>query len=178
MMTPEEKAERARQRMIQKAREYSTRTYSARYVSSVFQRMIRAEAAALPEGLTPAVVDGKMHHVGRFVGQCVCVTCGRVTPWTNSVMQTGHFLPSRCFSILYEEGDQGNVAPQCIRCNKYEHGAPDRFRLWMASVRGEETIERLEKLKATTRQFSRDELVDMKIGYSARLKAAEQRMQS
>jgi len=160
-LTPQQKADRARQRMIEKAHESSTGTYSAKFVAPVFQRMIRAEAAARPECLSPAVVEGKMHHVGRFVRQCVCVTCGRVAPWTskNGIIQTGHFLPSRCFSILYEED---NVAPQCIRCNNYEHGALDRFRL--------------TRLKATKRQFTHEELVDMRIGYKARLEAAVKRM--
>ena len=74
-LTPEEKAERARQRMLDKARQYSLGTY-ARQAAAIFQRMIRAEAAALPKGLTPAIVDGQVRDVFRKVGQCVCVTCG------------------------------------------------------------------------------------------------------
>ena len=179
-LTPEDKAKRARQRKIQKAKEYSLGTYSRKFVAPVFQRMIRAEAGALPEGFTPAIVKGHLRDVLRCVGQCACVTCGRVLLWFNrsassGSMDTGHFLASRCASILYEED---NVSPQCVRCNQHEHGAQDRYRLWMVAVRGEETIERLERLKNTPRQFTRDELVDMRIGFEARLKAAEERMET
>lgn len=174
-LTAEEKAERARQRMIEKANEMSTSTYSRKFVAPVFQKMIRAEAAAQPAGWERVIAGGRLMKVHRCVGQCVCVTCGKVSPWKtpNGTMEAGHFLPGRTFAILYEED---NVAPQCAYCNKHLHGAPDRFRLWMSEVRGEDTIDRLTRLKATTRQFSREELVDMRIAYQVRLKAAEERM--
>ena len=175
-LTDKEKAERARNRMIETARQWSTRTYSGRYVSKIFQRMIRAEAAARPVGMAHAVVDGKVIQVFRRIGQCVCITCGKVEPWSGGLggMHTGHFLGSRCFSILYEEE---GVAPQCSYCNRYQSGSPQKFRVWMLAVRGEGVVARLERLKATTRTFTRDELVDMRIAFAARLKAAEQEME-
>lgn len=100
------------------------------------------------------------------------MTCGKVQAWNGGIggMHTGHFLGSRCFSILFEED---NVAPQCSSCNRYHSGMPDQFRLWMEHVRGVEVIERLERLKATTRRFTRDELVDMRIEFKQRMKKAE-----
>lgn len=174
-LTPEEKTARARQRMIEKAREYTLGTYCAKFVASVFQKMIRAEAGARPDGITRAVVDGVVCGIARFVGECVCVTCGKVRPWTTTGgdMQTGHFLGSRRNSILFEES---GVAPQCSKCNGYRDGAPQEYRQWMLSVRGKETVERLEALKHTVRQFTREELVDMRIKYTARLKAAIEKM--
>src|SRR5678815_696331 len=85
---------------------------------------------------------------------------------------TGHFLASRVNSILFEED---NVAPQCSSCNFYRSGEQQLFRKWMLEVRPE-AVERLERLKTQSKQFTRDELVDMRIGYAARLKAAEERM--
>jgi len=175
-LTAEDKAARARQRKIDTARQYSTGTYVDRYVAPVFQRMIRAEAGARPPSGSPAMVNGVCQYVVRVVGECVCVTCGKVRPWTTAAgeMQTGHFLPSRRLSILFEEA---NVAPQCVWCNQHRGGALEDYRLWMETVRGTKVIERLTRLKATTiRQVTREELVDMRIGYEARLKAAEQRM--
>ena len=170
-MTPYERAGRARQRMLDKAREYTLGTY-ARQVATVFQQVVRAEAAALPAGNTPAVVDGQLSAVFRRVGECVCVTCGKVGPWSGGLggMHAGHFIGSRCNSILFEEC---NVAPQCSHCNRYRSGEQQLFRVWMLRVRGRETVERLERLKAETRHFTREQLVDMKIEYKARLKAAE-----
>ena len=178
-LTADQKIERARQRMLDKARQLETAgTYARRFVAPLFQRMIRAEAAALPNGLTPAVLYGSVGQVYRSVGFCVCVTCGKVRAWKGNAVgggeiETGHFLASRRNSILFEET---NVAPQCKFCNRHRSGEQQLFRKWMLLVRGADIVERLEQLKNTVRTFDRDELVDMRIGYAARLKAAEQRM--
>ncbi len=174
-LTSEEKADRARQRMIEKSEEYQTSTYVSRFVAPVFQRMIRASFAVQIAGTSKAIVGGELKEVFRRVGECVCVTCGNVEPWSGNIggMHTGHFLGSRRFAILFEEA---NVAPQCSHCNYHKGGAPQEFRRWMLAVRGAGVVERLERLKATIRQFTREELVDMRIEYSARLKAAIERM--
>ena len=170
--TPEQRAARRRQRMIDKAREYQVGTYSRKFVAPVFQQMIRAEAAALLCGGSPAIVDGDLSFVQRLVGECVCITCGKVHPWKGGVdrfsgMHTGHYLASRRNSILFEED---NVAPQCSHCNYQNGGEQQLFSKWMLAVRGIETIERLEALKRTVVVFSRDELVDMRISFADRLK--------
>ena len=171
-------AERRRKRMIEKAREYQVGTYSRKFVAPVFQQMIRAESAAKPPGETMAIVDGELTLVARLVGQCVCVTCGKVHPWKGGLnryggMHTGHFLASRRNSILFEED---NVAPQCSSCNYIRAGEQYLFRKWMVETRGLSAIERLEDLKATVVVFSREELVDMRIGFNERLKAAKEAM--
>lgn len=174
-LTPEEKAARARNRMLEKAKEYQTGTYIRKFVSPIFQKMIRAEAGADPRRYLTAVVDGEIRQVEREIGQCVCITCGKVQKWDSGIkgMHTGHFLASRRNSILFEED---NVAPQCSRCNFYLSGAPQAFRTWMFAVRGLEVVEHLERLKTESVSFDREELVDMRIEYAARLKAAEARM--
>ena len=174
-LTSSEKAKRARNRMLDKAREMSTGTYITKFVAVDFQRMIRAEAAAEPDGYTLAVVEGHVQHVLRRRGECICITCGQRQYWNSGLggMHTGHFLPSRRNSILFEEG---NVAPQCSKCNRYRSGAPQEFRQWMLAVRGELVVERLEQLKRTVVQFSREELVDKRIEFAARLRAAVERM--
>ena len=169
--TPEQIATRRRQRMIDKAREYQVGTYSRKFVAPVFQQMIRAEAAVLP-GSILAIVGGELLSVPRTIGECVCITCGKVHPWKGGVdrfsgMHTGHYLASRRNSILFEED---NVAPQCSHCNYQNGGEQQLFSKWMLAVRGAETIERLEALKRTVVVFSRDELVDMRISFADRLK--------
>jgi len=174
-LLPEEKAQRERERLIKKAREMSSGTYCRKFVAPLFQRMIRAEDASEPAWATKAVVNGELIGVYRRVGQCVCITCGNVNAWDSGIkgMHTGHFLASRRNSILLEEA---NCAPQCSSCNFYRSGAPNEFRQWMLAVRGLDVIERLETLKRQSVSFSRDDLVDMKIAFSARLKAAELKM--
>jgi hypothetical protein len=173
-ISSEEKAKRARERMLEKAKEFQTTTY-VRKVAAVFQRMIRAEAAADPRQFVTAVVDGTIQQVERSLGQCVCITCGRVMRWEGKHIHTGHFLASRRNSILLEET---NVAPQCAHCNGYQGGMPQEYRLWMRMVRGPEAIERLERLKVESRTFGREELVDLRIAYAARLAAAEETMRN
>ncbi len=177
-MTAEEKASRARQRMIEKAREVSPATYARRSVAQVFQKMVRAESAALPEGMTPAVVDGRIERVFRLVGQCVCVTCGKVGPWKGNYIgggdiETGHFVASRRASVLLEAH---NAHAQCKHCNRHLGGNQANYELWMQYVYGPGEPDRLRQLKHTTRKFTHEELVDLKIEYSRRLKAAKERM--
>jgi predicted butyrate kinase (DUF1464 family) len=179
-MTLEEKRRRARERMLDKAEEYTPGTYCRKFVAPEFQKMVRAEAGSQPPGYTPAVVAGELAQVFRNLGQVVCVTCGKVGPWSGGTgrfggMHTGHFIASRCNSILFE---LANVAPQCSHCNVFQGGAVPAFRIWMEHVRGPEEINRLHILKNTVVRFSREELVDMKISFTARFRAAIERMES
>lgn len=173
-LSPEDKADRERERMIETAKQFSTGTYCRKFVAPLFQKMIRAEAGAAG-GRAIAVVDGSIRDVDRRVGQCVCITCGKVDSWDSGIkgIHTGHFLASRRNSILLEED---NVAPQCSSCNFFRHGAPNEFRTWMLANRGLSTIERLETLKRQSVTFSREDLVDMRIKFNRRLKAAQAKM--
>lgn len=174
----QDKADRSRQRMLERAKQFQIGTYTRR-VAGEFQLMIRAEAGADLRPYVTAIVDGEVRQVARSLGQCVCVTCGKVLPWKGNgpwkenALHTGHFLASRRNSILFEEE---NVAPQCSHCNYHRDGEQQLFRKWMLAVRGAETVERLERLKTEVRTFTREELVDMRIGFAARLKDAEARM--
>jgi len=169
------KEARARQRLLDTAKTMAAGTYCRKVVAPLFQRMIRAEAAALPDGFSDCVHDGSLVFAGRIVGQCVCITCGNVDSWNSGIkgMHTGHFLASRRNSILLEED---NVAPQCASCNFYRSGAPTEFRMWMEHVRGIEVIKRLQALKRQSVTFSREDLVDMRIAFRDRLKLAEAKM--
>ncbi len=174
-LTEAQKAHNSRERMLQVAKQYSTGTYIRKYVAPLFQEMIRAEFGAAPEGLTTVVVNCDLGQAFRTVGQCACVTCGTIKAWDSGIkgIHCGHFLASRVNSIVFEED---NVAPQCSACNFYRSGEQQLFRKWMTAVRPE-AIERLERLKTTSKQFDRETLVDMRIAYKTRLDAAIQTMQ-
>jgi hypothetical protein len=147
-------------------------------VAVVFQAMIRAEAGASTLSSTMAVKNGELTLVPRRIGQCVCVTCGRVCPWKGGQgmfkLDSGHFLGGRG-SILFEETC---VAPQCCGCNKYGSGKPQEYRRWMEAVYGIEEIERLEFMRRQPLSRTRDQLVDMRIKFDRRLKAAELKMKA
>ena len=176
MLSDKEKSHRRRTRMIQTAKQYTTGTYKTRFVATVFQRMIRAEAAAERPDYYAAMVKGHLVGVHRQVGQCVCVTCGDPGSWSSGLggMHTGHFLGSRAMSILFEPQ---NVAVQCARCNTFRGGMPQEYRHWMIHTRGLDAVVRLEMLKVEPRRFSREELVDMRIEFRRRLKEAERAIQ-
>jgi len=178
-LSPEEKARRKRDRMIEKAEEMSLGTYSRKFVAPVFQAMIRAEAAAKPRNREDVIMQGVVFEVIRDVGECVCVTCGKLKPWKNhggtaGGMDTGHFLAGGGASIVFEET---NAHPQCVGCNQHLSGNQGNYTIWMQHVYGQDEIDRLKRLKAETRQFTREELVDLKIEYKTRLDAAIARMQ-
>lgn len=160
--------------MLEKSKEFQTSTYIRKFVAPDFQKMIRAEAGA-KVGTVWVVVDGC--YVGRqsHLGECRCVTCGKAFPWRGSNgIDTGHFVGSRCNSIIFEET---NVAPQCVRCNRYLSGNQEAYATWMRNQYGPPEIERLQRLRNESRQFAREELVAMRIGYMDRLKAAKGAMQ-
>ena len=180
-ISPEEKAQRTRERMLQVASRSQVGTYTRSVVAPLFQKMIRAEVAASEVPAFPAIVQGELAIVTRQIGQCVCVTCGKVLPWKGNgpwkenLLHTGHFLASRRNSILFEEE---NCWPQCSHCNYVQSGEQQLFRKWMLAVRGAEVVERLERLKNEMRTFDRETLVDMRIAYQKRLDAAILRMQN
>lgn len=173
-LSKEEKAKRKRDRMIEFAKTLQLGTFAAK-VARIFQKMIRAEAGAKHEVKFPAVVDGEVKYIKRELGYCVCITCGKVEPWNAGIerLHTGHFLASRRQSILF---DEDNVAPQCAGCNYHNSGSPQEYRRWMIDQRGIEAVERLERLKTQSVTYSREELVDMRIDFSDRLKVAEESM--
>lgn len=178
MIPPELKAKRARQKLLEKAKEYTTGTYSRKFVAGTFQRMVRAEAGADQRRFAIAVVDGKVQQVARSLGECVCVTCGKIAFWTGNgigggEIETGHFIGSRRVSILFEER---NAHPQCKNCNRHLYGNHGCYEMWMRAVYGQEEIDRLRRLKNASITFDREQLVDFRIAFQARLKAAMEKM--
>ena len=170
-LSDEQKAERARARMLGKARELSVGTYMTRFTAPDFQRMIRAEAAADPKPYAVCVVQGEMRDVKRSVSECACVTCGKVRPWKvdkhsgKEGIDCGHFVPRQHTGAIL---DEKNVAPQCQYCNGPLGGNFAMFMLWMQSERAEH-IDRLLAWKHTTCPFPMLwEQVDLRIGYRKR----------
>ena len=161
---------------IELCKSIGTAKYRNKFVAPAFQAMVRAEAGAMPDGVSLAVLNGVRHYIPRRLGQCVCITCGGVHPWKGSnMLDSGHFCSRKDQGVLF---DPQNCHPQCKNCNKYGNGKPQEYRLWMETVYGIETIERLETTKRQSIAFTRDELVDKRIEYSRRLKAAELKMKA
>ena len=171
-LSPEEKAARARQKTLDQWKAFSIQTCRTK-TAREFQKMTRAEAAAQPNGYTNAMDHGMLVMVYRHVGECVCVTCGKVLPWNTKGMHTGHWIGRVHQSTLMEPD---NVAPQCYTCNEPLRGNVREYTMWMEHVRGREVIERLQAIKRQPVSFTREDLVDRRIDYSRRLKAAIAKM--
>ncbi len=151
--------------MIEKAKEKGPSRYRSQVVAKTYQRMVRAEAAAEPSGLTVAFMDGMVKEVFREVGQCVCVTCGLVGPWNGKAygggpIETGHYLAGRTASTVFAPT---NSNPQCKTCNQHLSGNQGAYTAWMLHVYGQEESDSLQRLKNTVRQFTLEELVDLNI---------------
>jgi len=167
-----EKAGRVRQRLIDRSKAYSLQKCKGE-TARIYQRMIRAEHAAQKPGYTLAVYRDEVIEIRRYVGQCVCVTCGKVMPWNVKGMHAGHWISRTHTSTLF---DEDNINPQCAGCNDHGRGMPHEYRQWMLAVKGQETIDRLLRRKVESVTFCREDLVDMRIEFGARLKAAEKAM--
>lgn len=175
MSTMNIKEEKRFTKMMEKANQLQKPTYMRKFLAPSFQLMIRAEAGA-SIGLVPVVIDGEFQHRFKGLGECRCVTCGKIGPWKGGSaaagggMNTGHFISSRCNSIVLEET---NVAPQCAHCNLYLSGNQECYSTWMLHVHGRDEMDRLRRLRNEKRQFSKEEMVGLRIGFMDRLKAAE-----
>ncbi len=176
-LTEAQKKYNKRERTLQTAKQCSIGTYMGK-VAAKYQRMVRAEAGAKPAGMVAAVMLGAVVMVWRDAGQCVCVTCGKVGPWTGNyfgggAIETGHFVPGRYASILFEPS---NSHPQCKHCNHHLGGNQANYELFIQYAYGRKEPDRLRRLKNESRRFTHEELVDMKLEFQARLKAAEEQM--
>lgn len=129
---------------------------------SDFNRMIRVEAA-----------DDR--------GICTCVTCGKTRLW-NDKMDAGHFLAGSRQSIRFEESC---VHPQCHSCNtgSCSHVNPwaggqkketvtIAYTRYMLERYGQDEIDRLIRLRETSRTWSIDELRVMRAEYKRRTSIA------
>ena len=79
-------------RMLAKSREYQIGTYICKFVAPEFQRLIRLEAATQEPRREPAMVECQLSSVWREIGECVCVTCGRVAAWKGNQIGGGEMV--------------------------------------------------------------------------------------
>ena len=144
-------------------------TFLQKFVARDLQKAIRAEAGAFV-GRVKAVVGGKVATIESKLGEVVCVTCGKVMPWSASGTHAGHFVPGRAASIVLEEI---GIHPQCYVCNEQLSGSQAAYEKYMLEVYGQEVIDELRAMARETKQWDREELVVKRYGYRERIKRAE-----
>ena len=97
-----------------------------------------------------------------------CITCG--LPFKYSALQAGHFIPGRHNSILFEETC---THAQCYRCNVPMGGEPLKYRREIIRLYGEDYDLKLEEQAMETKKFTRDELIELKEQFQAKIKELE-----
>ena len=93
-------------------------------------------------------------------GYCECVTCGKVSKYTE--MDGGHYIPkgNSSYWSLVEE----NIHPQCKGCNGFDmkHGtAAHRYTLYMIDTYGRDFVEDMERRKRDERKLYKRDYMDM-----------------
>lgn len=81
----------------------------------------------------------------RTKSEGICITCGNRIPFKGS--NAGHFISSRCNSVLFEE-DLTNL--QCYSCNVGLMGNYVPYTLKMIDLHGKEWVEEKQNLKHQT----------------------------
>lgn len=100
-------------------------------------------------------------------GFCECVTCGKIGHYKD--MHAGHFVGSRRNAVLFEER---NIHVQCNYCNTYLSGNQEAYSRYMLERYGKDVVDSLLRLRNEVVAYSREELVEKRISYMDRVKAA------
>ena len=164
-------------RLMKTAATYRPHKYQSEFVQPEFNRMIRAEAAAVV-GVVPAVVGGTIYDMASPLGYCVCVTCGDLHEWNKPKhfggrLDSGHFLTGNRISL-----EETNCHPQCSTCNSWGSGQSSDYRLFMVHVYGQDEIDRLMQLK-NARNYeppTREWLIEKRIEFEDRTASAVAKM--
>ena len=148
-LTPQDKYDRKAQRMLEKLNTMQLGT-AKNFVAKDFQKMVRLESIE---------ADGLVS----------CVTCS----WRGSHKQCdgGHFV-SRDFNATVF--NLWNCHVQCKNCNGHLHGNLSVYRPFMVERYGESTVKALESLKKSDKRFTREELVELRMGFRQRIAELEE----
>ena len=89
-------------------------------------------------------------------GNCTCVTCGKVLPWNDSGMNSGHFISRSRHATVFHFI---NCHPQCAACNDHKGGNAAEYERFMIATYGSEVVSDLQicaeqKLKWTCEQLA------------------------
>lgn len=99
-----------------------------------------------------------------------CITCSNPPQHRFGDLDAGHFIPGRHNANLFSE--EGCHA-QCRRCNRFLHGNPLEYRRQIIKLYGNGYDEILERKAQQRKDFSRDELIELKEHYRQKIKELE-----
>jgi len=88
-------------------------------------------------------------------------------------MDAGHYVGGRSAAVVLEES---GIHPQCKECNRHKHGNQESYQRWMLTHYGQAEIDRLLALRSTLRQWTREDLLELRIAYKDRIAAQMARL--
>lgn len=104
-------------------------------------------------------------------GMCECISCGKRLHYKS--MQGGHFISRNRKSTILNES---NIWPQCVSCNQHKHGNLGEYRNRLCQIIGTDGVEELEALSRQIKQWTREELANMRENFRLRIKREKERL--
>jgi len=103
-------------------------------------------------------------------GKLTCCSCGNRDYPQNS-MDSGHWQSRKHWSTIF---DFRNCAPQCAFCNRFASRlVTAAYDEWMLKTYGQEVMDELIALARRPRDFTREELAELKQQYLDELRGLE-----
>jgi hypothetical protein len=112
-------------------------------VAKAFQRLVR-------------MLEADKH------GNCECVTCGKVLPWNDAGMNSGHFVSRSRHATVFHFI---NCHPQCASCNDHKGGNAARYEEYMVARFGREVVDELKICGEQKLRWTCEELAEKKIQF-------------
>lgn len=96
-------------------------------------------------------------------GKLTCCSCGK-RDYPGRHFDAGHWISRRKAATAL---DKRNCHPQCVACNRFDSTGKSKhgYDAFMRECYGQEVMDELVRLSNTSRQFTRDELAEMYVGF-------------
>jgi hypothetical protein len=159
--TPEEKAANRFAKDWQMMKQYTLGRCVSKIVGKEFQKMIRIESAV-------DLLDSP-----HLTGHAICVSCG--DNYHYKEMHGGHYVDRNRRNTIF---DEMNCHPQCVDCNSYGGNGQVKpsYDAYMLAQYGEDAVEALKARAKITRQWTKPELAELRIGFMDRIAQAKRRL--
>ena len=106
-------------------------------------------------------------------GDCVCVSCVRMAHW--KTIDAGHFISATKSATRF---DERNIHPQCKACNQFDNTNSSLigYTMHMADTYGRDVIESLQEKSKQKKTWTKEEIIDLRVGWSRRIAKQKERL--
>ena len=143
------------------------------WVDNVKEKQWKKRKSEMKENLT--TVQGYVKEVQKVFNEYIrkrdkglpCISCGKKIQ-ENETVHASHYKPAgTCWATRFNED---NVHVSCVKCNNFLSGNLSEYRIRLVEKIGIERVEEVERLSATTKKFTIDELKEIINIYKNKLK--------